>query len=557
MFPSMNRIGPIQLFAEIKQRPHGVTYRGVDQESGQIVFVKTFQPATALDETAVARFHQEAAIYASLNHPNVVKLVKFGVAERRLYLALEFIEGQNLRAFLAQRSPLPNDIAICITLSLLAGLEEIHWHGIIHRDLKPENIMIGHDCTVKICDFDLAITRGRDPLLKTFEGKSELFGSAGYFSPEAILGEPVTPRSDLFAAGVVLYEMFAGTRPFVAPTASGEMNAIIRLPHLTPSKFNAAIPPEIEQVINRLLAKSPAERPENATVILNELKAKFALPENAQKKQTLQRFLANPAQYQSAEFARPLPTPATAIRRSALLWRIAAMFAIIATTAVIAYQNFFTRVDESLQNQLAASLKPATLSRADSLLRELRRVTFFDSAASRPEGSKMEDGKTAKSAVPVAATAIATSAQKHFQRTLFVRNTPWAYLFVNGDSIGQMPAAEPLRFKEGVYQFVFKKPLFPEIFYNVVVDSTSADTLFFSLWERVAQLELKVHPWAEVFIDGVKKELAAESPVIYLLPGEHRFKFVHLQREKNEMIFLRAGEQRRLEVNMFQQAKRE
>lgn len=116
----MNRLGPIQLFAEIKRRPHGVTYRGVNQESGQIVFVKIFQPANAMDETALARFHQEAAIYASLNHPNVVKLVKFGVAESRLYLALEFIEGQNLRAFLAQRSPLPNDIAVCITLSMLA-----------------------------------------------------------------------------------------------------------------------------------------------------------------------------------------------------------------------------------------------------------------------------------------------------------------------------------------------------------------------------------------------------------------------------------------------------
>ena len=551
----MNRLGPIQLFAEIKRRPHGVTYRGVNQESGQIVFVKIFQPANAMDETALARFHQEAAIYASLNHPNVVKLVKFGVAESRLYLALEFIEGQNLRAFLAQRSPLPNDIAVCITLSMLAGLEEIHRHGIIHRDLKPENIMIGHDCAVKICDFDLAITRGREPLLKTFEGKSELFGSAGYFSPEAILGEPVTPRSDLFAAGVVLYEMFAGTRPFVAPTASGEMNAIIRLPHLAPSKLNAAIPPEIELGINRLLAKSPAERSESATAILNEFKAKFALPESAQKKQILQRFLADPAQYQSADFARPLPMPAKEIRHSALLWRIAATFAILAATAVIAYQSFFTGA-EPQPNQLTASPKPATLSRTDSILQVLHRMTLFDSTASRPEGSKIEDAKTTKSTVPAAATAVAAPSPKQSQRTLFVRNTPWAYLFVNGDSIGQTPAAEPLTFKEGVYQFVFKKPRFPAIFYNVVVDSTSADTLFFSLWERVAQLEIKVHPWAEVFIDGVKKESAAEA-IIYLLPGEHHLKFVHPQGEKNESIFLRAGEQRRLEVNMFQQAKRE
>src|SRR5262245_15909211 len=134
----MNRIGPIQLFAEIKRRENRVTYRGFDTESRQVVLVKVFAPEKAPTATVLTNFQQEAKIYTRLNHPSLVKLVKFGVDEGRPYLALEFIEGQNLRALLAQRSPLPNDIALGIVLSMLAGLEEIHRHGIIHRDLKPE-----------------------------------------------------------------------------------------------------------------------------------------------------------------------------------------------------------------------------------------------------------------------------------------------------------------------------------------------------------------------------------------------------------------------------------
>jgi len=575
----MNRIGPIQLFAEIKSRDDRATYRGFDTASGQVVLVKIFKPATLPDEKTVGRFQEEAAIYASLNHPNVVRLVKYGVAENRPFLALEFIEGQNLRSLLARRSLLPDDVATSIALAIFAGLEEIHRHRIIHRDLKPENIMLGNDGSVKICDFDLAITRHKEQIaspshFKNIQGKAGqattdnrqlttdhlLSGSPGYFAPEAILGEIVSARADLFAAGVILYEMFAGTRPFAAPTASGEMNAVVRLPHLSPAKFNSAISEEMEKLINQLLAKSPSERPASAAEIRNRLTTRFQIPAATTPSEKLQSFLRDPQSYQGENLSMAIsPVIKPTAQRARPGWRIAAVLMLLAL--IFGYQMFLkksaspTNGHATLPVQPAAK-EPASMSRADSILRVLNRIDALDDSPERPAGFKIEDVK--KTAPPPTPTVeIKSTPAQPFLKRVTVRNVPWAYLFVNGDSIGQMPRSEPLTLAAGVYPFVFKKPQFPPITFKVVVDSTTADTLTFSLLERVAQVEVKIYPWAEIYVDGARRELSAENPAIYLLPGKHHFRFVHLQGEKNETLALQAGEVRRLEVNMFQGTKRE
>lgn len=554
----MNRIGPIQLFVEVKRRENRVTYRGLDTESGRIVLVKIFSPASVPDEAALACFQQEAKIYARLDHPNVVKLVKFGVAESRPYLALEFIEGQNLRALLLQRSPLPNDIAIGVTLSLFAGLAEIHRHEIIHRDLKPENIMIGHDGAVKICDFDLAIASDKRQVANMQVASNKfanddlqlatcnlLSGSPGYFSPEAILGEPLTPRSDLFATGVILYEMFTGARPFAAPTTSGEMNAVIRLPHLAPSKLNSKIPAEIEQIINRLLAKSPAERPESAEAVLSRLMERFRIPESTQ---TLRRFLDDVQNYQNAIVALPTTTPVTpAPRRANISWRIAAMITLVVFAMGVFYLQFM-KPTQAPRNEQSA-MEPETVSRADSLQHRVERISAAGNSLPSPPGAKGEDVKT----TPKLELDVATETKAPPQRAIVVRSVPWAYFFVNGDSIGQAPAATPPLLAGQNHTFVFKKPNFPTLSYTVKIDSATADTLVFSLWKRVAQIEIRINPWAEFYLNGELQETSAKNPTLVLLPGEYHFRFKNPGLgEKTEALFLRAGEMRRLEVNMFQ-----
>jgi len=564
----MNRIGPIQLFAEIKSRDDRATYRGFDTASGRVVLVKIFKPAHLPDEKTLARFREEAAIYASLNHPHVVRLVKFGVEENRPFLALEFIEGQNLRALLAQRSPLPDDIAAYITLAMLAGLEEIHRHNIIHRDLKPENIMLGHDGSVKICDFDLAITRHKEQAalpshFRTIQGKAGqvttdhlLSGSPGYFAPEAILGEPVSTRADLFAAGVILYEMFAGTRPFAAPTASGEMNAVVRLPHLSPAKFNNAIPEEVEKLINQLLAKSPSERPAGAAEISKRLTTRFIIPAPATQSEKLQSFLRDPQSYQGENLSAAIsPVIKPTARRTLPGWRIAAALMLLAM--IFIYQSFLKNNNAPATLPLQQTPKaPEVISRDDSNSHVLNRINVLDNSPERSAGFKIEDAKKTPP-LPTPTVAGEPPPAQPFMKRIIVRNVPWAYLFVNGDSIGQTPRSEPVTLAAGVYSFVFKKPQFPPIVFKVVVDSTTADTLTFSLLERVAQVEVKIYPWAEIYVDGVQRELSAENPTIYLLPGKHHFRFVHLQGEKNETLSLQAGEARRLEVNMFHGTKRE
>lgn len=510
-------------------------------------------------------------MYARLDHHNVVKLVKFGVAESRPYLALEFIEGQNLRALLAQRSPLPNDVAISLTLSLLAGLAAIHQHEIVHRDLKPENIMIGHDGAVKICDFDLAIAIPSEKLERGANANAGrslitghwLSGSPGYFSPEAILGESVTARSDLFALGIILYEMFTGTRPFIAATASGEMNAVVRLPHLTPSRLNPAIPPEIEPLINQLLAKAPAERPESAKTVLDRLARRWTISETEWRTR-LQKYLNDPPSYRSEDIGvTAAPVVKATLRRPNMGLRLAAAIACVALIVLLAYRYLLSPTPEPANSHSTAPAEVATqekmpLSRTDSILRVIERLSAIDSSSPRPRGFNIEDIKTPQAPVPPAVAAETKAPPRHFSRALFVRSVPWAYLFVNGDSVGQAPRTTPLLPAGQSHAFIFKKPNFPTLSYTVKVDSTTADTLVFSLWERVAQVEISINPWAEFYLNGELREASAKNPFLVLLPGEYHFKFKNPGLgERTEALFLRAGETRRLEVNMFQGTRRE
>ncbi|MDZ7360338.1 MAG: serine/threonine protein kinase [candidate division KSB1 bacterium] len=547
----MNRIGPIQLFAEIKRHKNRVTYRGWDVESGQVVLVKIFDPASLPDEAALARFHQEAAIYAGLSHPNVVRLVKFGVVESRPYLALEFVEGQNLRALLNRRSPLPNDIALCLVHELLSGLAEIHRHDIIHRDLKPENIMIGNDGVVKICDFDLAEARGKHA------NGNLLFGSPGYLPPEAILGEAITIQSDLFALGIILYEMFTGTRPFAAATASGEMNAVIRLPHLPPSKFNPAIPPQMEQLINRLLAKSPDQRPADAAAVGRQLATQFQISGAAQKTPLLRRYITDPQAFQSEALALPaakMSVPAVS-RRTSITGKIAAAATLLLLAAALSYQQFFSTTAERQAHEptLASPSRqddPVGVPMTDS--------TWHGAPVRGSSPARLTSDRPRSLAQPSEAATAAESPAPRRSRAIVVRSVPWAYLFVNGDSIGLAPRPQPLRLAETTHEFAFKKPGFPTILYAVTIDSATADTLSFSLLEKVAQLEIRVNPWAEIELNGERRESSLEASKFFLLPGDYRVTLSHPQLGvKSEVISLRAGETRRLEVNMFQQTVRE
>jgi serine/threonine-protein kinase len=240
-------------------------YLAEDEELGRRVAIKILNDRYANDELFIERFRREAKSAAGLSHPNIVSIYDRGQAEGTYYIAMEVIEGRSLKELILTRGPLPIAQAIAFTLEILDALRFAHRHGIIHRDVKPHNILIGGE-RLKVTDFGIA-RAGASQMTEA----GSIMGTAQYLSPEQARGAPVTASSDLYSVGIVLYEMLTGKVPF-----SGDSAIEIAMKHLNelpkpPSKLRPEIPPELDHVVLRALAKAPEDRYQTAEEFADDL----------------------------------------------------------------------------------------------------------------------------------------------------------------------------------------------------------------------------------------------------------------------------------------------
>jgi serine/threonine-protein kinase len=208
------------------------------------------------DPLVFDRFKREASIGEKLNNPKVVRI--FDDEKRsRLYMVMEWYEGQSLRKILDE-GPLPHDRAIHIATEILDALEYIHSNGVVHRDLKPENIVVDSNDNIKLIDFGVASDSSARRL--TYTNLTATLGSPHYISPEQVKGGRGDSRSDIFAMGVILYEMLSGKLPFSGPSSLAVMNDRL-LNHPTPPRVaDPSISPELQEVVYRALERDPKNR---------------------------------------------------------------------------------------------------------------------------------------------------------------------------------------------------------------------------------------------------------------------------------------------------------
>src|SRR5438067_1597147 len=188
-------------------------YLAEDQELGRRVAIKILDDRHAHDEQFVERFRREAKNAAGLSHPNIVSIYDRGNAEGTYYIAMEFLDGRTLKELLVTRGPTPIKVAIDYARQILAALSFAHRNGVVHRDIKPHNVIVNDDGRIKVTDFGIA----RSSASQMTEVGS-IIGTAQYLSPEQARGAPVDQTSDLYSAGVVLYEMLTGQVPFTGDT---------------------------------------------------------------------------------------------------------------------------------------------------------------------------------------------------------------------------------------------------------------------------------------------------------------------------------------------------
>jgi len=274
--PQSERIGRYRIIAEIGRGAMGIVYRGEDDALGRSVAIKTILASMDTEEQAgyLARFTQEAKALGGLNHPSIITVFEFGDEKGIAYLAMEYLEGKELRDLISARK-LDLAAAVDIAAQVCDGLAFAHSRGVVHRDIKPGNVMVIEGNRAKIMDFGIARVRKSD--LKTQTGM--MLGSPRYMSPEQILGRAVDARSDIFSLGLVLYEMLAGTPPFGGNDVHAIMYQICNGRAAPPSAANPAVTRSLDIIVARAMEKDLAARYQDASAMAADLRA--CLPELA------------------------------------------------------------------------------------------------------------------------------------------------------------------------------------------------------------------------------------------------------------------------------------
>ena len=310
-----SKIGPYEVVAPLGAGGMGEVWRARDPRLGRDVALKVLPDEMVRDADRVARFRAEARAASALNHPNIVAVYDIGEDGGRTYLAMELLEGTNLRQLLdGGRPPLPK--ALQISCQIAEGLAAAHARGIVHRDLKPENVMLTTDGVVKILDFGLAkasplaASHGDDePTMSATPVTSPgtLLGTVGYMSPEQASGNAVDFRSDQFSFGTILYELVTGRRAWKKATPAETLVAIMREDPPPLSSGDHLVPAAVCRIVERSLAKDPQDRYASTRDLAGDVRylvdhplrdpgdvGSFVLPSNVSSRATRRRRAGRP-----------------------------------------------------------------------------------------------------------------------------------------------------------------------------------------------------------------------------------------------------------------------
>ncbi len=291
-------LGGYYLEEEIGRGSMGVVYRGKQIALDREVAIKVLPQSLARDASYKARFIREAQIIAGLNHPNIVQIYDAGQLNKLLYFVMEYVQGPTLASLVHLDGIITQHLAVEYVAQIADALHAAYSErNVIHRDIKPENLMLNRWGKMKVMDFGLARAVG----LQRITVAKTLVGSLYYASPEQIWGETLDNRSDIYALGVVLYEMVTGRRPFNGRTMAELTEAILsdepRVPHL----LNPDISPELEQILWKALAKDRHQRYEDAGLMAQSLRAlSLRQPEDIQLSGAIDRIGSYTGTYQSS-----------------------------------------------------------------------------------------------------------------------------------------------------------------------------------------------------------------------------------------------------------------
>ena len=244
-------------------------YRAKDQLLERTVAVKILHQQYENDTEFITRFQREAKAAARITHPNIVNVYDVGVAEGRHYIVMEYVPGRTLKERIKEEGPVPVPQALQIARQIAGALAQAHANNLVHCDIKPHNILVMPDGNVKVADFGIA----RAVTESTMTYNDNIMGSVHYFSPEQARGTMITPKSDVYSLGVLLYEMLSGRIPFDGNTAVSIARKHLEEDPQPLHMIAPGIPPVVEALVTRMMAKDPAQRPDSSMLVQDIVRA--------------------------------------------------------------------------------------------------------------------------------------------------------------------------------------------------------------------------------------------------------------------------------------------
>jgi eukaryotic-like serine/threonine-protein kinase len=297
----ISSLGRYKIISEIGQGAMGVVYKAVDPVIDRTVAIKTINLNLSKQELEEyeARFQQEIKAAGRLNHPNIVTIYDVGKTDACAYMAMEYLEGQELKDIIASGKLLSTDQVVDITAMVADGLWFAHQQDIVHRDVKPSNIMVLRGGIAKITDFGIA--RLPNSAVKTMTGL--ILGSPRYMSPEQVIGKTIDARSDIFSLGVVLYEALTGVAPFDGDNVNAIMYSTVNTTPPPPSSHNRNVPAMLDLIVAKAMAKLLEDRYQTIKELGDDLREVRRQLDSGRPAAALKASTAPPA-------ATPRPTPA-------------------------------------------------------------------------------------------------------------------------------------------------------------------------------------------------------------------------------------------------------
>lgn len=463
-----------------KKNDGAAVYLAYHRFLGKKILLKILDTTAAANELKISRFQREAKILAKLEHPNIIKVLDFGMYNNFFYLSAEYFESSNLRPAINNNN-LPLEVKHSIITQIFKGLDYAHKHGIIHRDIKPENILINEQYEIKISDFGLSLAEN-DPSVSE---ENSIAGTPSYMSPEQIEAEKLTFSTDLFSAGIVGYELLTGINPFLGENVNETIRHILNIDYKVLEKDLIKFPPELKEIILQLLRKEPEKRFASSEAVLKKL-----APGEKEKP------VDNPEHTKS---------PGSNIFKITL--GVSAVALILVLLMLITGQFFNGNGRGKLLEQPVA-------------INSLERTTLSDTGLTESETAAIDTVNAGTLDEPAEENTAMEEVSPE-EGTLFIECIPWAHIEINGQRIDTTPISNDISLMPGKHTITLKNPGYPPLQKTVTISEAKKTSLTVNLDNEFGTVVCKIFPWGEVYVDN---QYYGQTPLesgIRLLPGEH------------------------------------